>query len=128
MSHLRLDFSGTSLLPSSAFTIKIGGQHRWQVFQSPKKSFTSDPRACLLCGGISGYCCLCWGCTLEGPWAPQSTLPYPAFPVGTEKETLAGQTPWMCRNPTAQARESRVGCQCRIWESQIHIQALLSTP
>lgn len=114
VQHLHADFSGTSLLPLSPFTLKIGGHLRWHMFQSPKKPLTSDPRARLLCDGISRYCYLCWSCTLECPWASQSTvlytpLPYPAFPMGTEKERLGGQTPlaWVCRNPPAQARESR---------------------
>lgn len=73
---------------------------------------------------------------MEGPWASQSTvlyiihtvLPYPTFSGGTEKERIGGQTPLGEQESYCTAKRKQrcwLGCQCRIWESQIHIQALL---
>lgn len=76
---------------------------------------------------------LWWSCSLGGSWASQGCTSHhllQLFTWGWGKRNVEGKAPCVSRNSLAQAAEKQIywlRCQCRIWKSWVHIQALLLT-
>lgn len=109
------DFSGTSLLPSSPFTLKTGGSTdgSWSRAQG-NPSYLTLELACsvmesldaVVCAGLAQWKVLGLPRALCCTLSTLCCLIQPSLGVQRKRE-LEDKHPWVSRNPTAQPRESR---------------------